>query len=74
MKPGDIVFKPDPVFGKHQFWGIEAVALGAEGQESLVKLRSLTHRPGSFGEATDCTATLVPEMLVRGHVFTPDAD
>lgn len=71
MKPGDIVFKEDPIFGRHTFYEIDAVLLGAEGQESVVKIRSLSRRPADLGESGELKWMFVPEPLVRGMVFTP---
>lgn len=71
MKPGDIVFSEDPVFGKHTFYKIEAVFIGAEGQESVVKLRSLSLAPASMSDDDrNMKYMFVPEPLVRGKVFT----
>lgn len=70
MKPGDIVFWKDENFGLNRFWKIEGVYLGGEKQEGLVELRSLDREPGSVGGSVHDTA-LVPDVLVRGHVFTP---
>lgn len=71
MKPGDIIFKEDPLFGHHTFYEIEAVLLGAENQESVVKIRSLSRRPASLVGENDMIWMFVPEPLVRGLIFTP---
>lgn len=71
MKPGDIVKWHDEKFGKHRFWQIEGVFLGAEGQESVVELRNLQERPGTSDAITHET-TIVPEPLLRDcMIYTP---
>lgn len=73
MKPNDIVYFEDKKFGHHRFWRVEGVFLGAEGQESLVELRSLTERPGTSHTYHAHPTTFVPEPILRGlAVFTPD--
>lgn len=69
MKPGDLVLKRDNKFGHHRLWEIEGVYLGAEGQESVVALRSLSHRPAHSGTDTTHETIFVPEMLIRGCIF-----
>lgn len=73
MKPHDIVFCPDTKFGKHRFYRIEGVFLGALGQESVIELRSLTEAPGTaYGRDLGPT-TFVPEPLLRHFtIYTPD--
>ena len=73
MKPGDIVFWRDKQFGHHRFWEIQGVFLGAEGQESLVELKSLTEKPGHAHFLDPFTTTFVPEPLLRNvTIYTPD--
>lgn len=71
MKVGDLVFWEDAKFGIHRFWKIESVLLGAVKQESLVRIVSLSHSAGTdeYGDAQ--TSVLVPEVLIRGRIFTP---
>lgn len=73
MKPGDIVFWRDEKFGRHRFWEIEGVFLGAEGQEGVIELRSLSERPAHSGETQEHPTTFVPEPLLRNvTTYTPD--
>ncbi len=73
MKVNDIVFWQDDEFGRHRFWKIEAVCLGADGHESLVRLRSLTERPGLDDDGVRHETTVVPEPLLRFlTIYTPD--
>lgn len=73
MKPGDIVMWRDEKFGKHRFWEIEGVYLGAEGQEGLVELRGLNYAPGVSGPGRTHTTTFVPEPMLRSlTIYTPD--
>lgn len=69
-KPGDIVFCEDPLFEKHTFYEIDAVLYGAEGQESVVKMRPLSRRPASLVNNEDLRFMFVPEPLIRGRIFT----
>ncbi len=46
MKVHDLIVHFDAQFGRHHIWQVESVCLGAQGQESLVELRSLTEAPG----------------------------
>lgn len=73
MKPNDIVYFEDKQFGHHRFWRIEGVFLGALGQEDLIELRSLTHRPGHTYETGEHPTTFVPEPILRGlAIYIPD--
>lgn len=73
MKPNDIVYFEDIQFGHHRFWVVEGVFLGCEGQESLIKLRSLTEKSGYGGPAGPQPTVFVPEPLLRNvTVYTPD--
>ena len=65
MKPGDIVFYRDTKFGKHRFWEIEGIYLGASGQEGLIGLRSLDRSPGVVGTLGELSVVYVPEPMVR---------
>jgi len=65
MKPSDLIFWHDDKFGKHRFYEVQGVFIGADGQESLIELRSLTERPGvAYGKNMPDT-TFVPEPLLR---------
>lgn len=73
MQTHDIVFFKDEKCGRHRFWEILGIYLGAEGQESLVQLRSLSERPGKDGRGTEWDTTTVPECLLRNvAIYTPD--
>lgn len=73
MKPGDIIFWRDEQFGHNRFWEIQGVFLGAEGQESVVEIRSLTEKPAHSGEAREHPTTFVPEPLLRSAtIYSPD--
>jgi len=72
MKPGDIVFQEDTVFGRHSFYEIEGVYLGAEGQESVVTLKSLSRRDPDYWSGPKVMA--VPEVLIRGKVFAREIE
>lgn len=71
MNTGDLIVWRDEKFGHHRFWRVEGIYLGAEGQESLIELRSMTERPGASGAGRHET-TCVPEPLLRNAtVYTP---
>jgi len=73
MKPHDIVYFEDKSFGRNRFWKIEAVCLGASGQESLVRMRSLVEHPGTDDDGVRHETVVVPEPLLRGlRIYTPD--
>lgn len=74
MAPGDIiVFSPARV-GAARFYKVLGVFLGAEGQESLVELVSMTERPGSVPGKQTMHTTFVPEPLLRNcTVYTREA-
>lgn len=73
MKPNDIVYWQDDEFGHHRFWKIVAVCLGAEGQENLVRLQSLTEKAGVDDAGRRHDTTVVPEPLLRFlTIYTPD--
>ena len=65
MKPGDIIMWRDEKFGRDRFWEVHGVFLGAEGQEGLIELKSLTQRPGHTYESGIHPTTFVPEPLLR---------
>lgn len=49
-------------------WEIVGIFLGATGQEDLIELSPVSHRPGHVGGKTHETC-FVPEALLRGCVF-----
>lgn len=72
MQVGSIVLWRDAKFGVNRAWTIEAVLLGAEGQESLVRLRSMFMRPGIDEDGVTHETVVVPEVLIRNlEVFEP---
>lgn len=71
MQPGDLIWKDDPVSGRHRFWQIDAVLLGATGQESVVKIRALD-RSEAGNVAQSMKWMFVPVALVEGLVYTRD--
>lgn len=73
MKPGDIVMWRDEQFGHHRFWEIQAICLGAEKQEGLVRLVSLTENAGRDEHGEKHLTTVVPEVLLRNvTIYTPE--
>lgn len=73
MKPGDIVMWRDEQFGHHRFWEIRAVCLGAEKQESLVRIVSLSENAGKDENGEKHITTVVPECLLRNViVYSPE--
>lgn len=66
---GDVVFVEDPIFQKHSLYEIEAISYGAEHQETVFKVRSLSRKPTSFDDKRDWHMW-VPEPLTRGRIFT----
>lgn len=72
MKTDDILVLPDFRFGRHRFWQVLSICLGAEGQEGLIELRPLTERPGVDVDGNAHKTTWVPEALVRDlEVYVP---
>jgi len=72
MKVGSIVLWRDAKFGHNRAWTVEAVCLGGEGQEGLIRLRSMFERPGVDEDGTRHETVVVPEVLLRGvEVFEP---
>lgn len=74
MKPGDLIMYRDEKFGRHRFFEVEGVYLGAVGVTGLVGLRPLSEEPGSVGvgEGKPHAVMYVPEVLLRGQtVYEP---
>lgn len=69
MNVGSIVFWRDNKLQRHRFWEVRSILLGAEGQESLIAIRSLNYEPGTDHTGIPIPELLVPECLVRGLVF-----
>ena len=72
MKPGDIICWTDKKYGRHRFWRVESVILGTENSESLVRIASLSERPGCDEDGARQQTLLVPEVLLRGLVYQPE--
>lgn len=72
MKVGSIVLWRDAKFGHNRAWTVEAICLGAEGQEGLIRLRSMFEKPGVDELGQRYETVMVPEVLLRGvEVFEP---
>lgn len=56
-------------------WRVLGVHLGATGQESLIEMESITHRPGDIPHVVPAPfhmqAAFVPEVLTRDLVIVP---
>ena len=63
MRVGDIVVVQDT--NQFEAWRIEAVKLGALGQEGLVELRALTRKKAGWDGEKYHRTTWVPEPIVR---------
>lgn len=66
MNVGDIILWRDKQFGVNRAWEIEAVLMGAEHAESLVRIRPMFMRPGADENGNRHETLLVPECLLRG--------
>lgn len=72
MKVGSIVLWRDAKFGVNRAWTVEACLYGAEGHESLIRLRSMFEKPGHDENGAVYETVLVPEPLVRNlEIFEP---
>lgn len=72
MQVGSIVLWRDAKFGVNRAWTVEAICLGADGQESLVRLRSMFMKPGVDEDGVHHETVVVPEVLIRNlEVFEP---
>jgi hypothetical protein len=65
MNVGDMVLWRDKKFGHHRAWEIEAVLLGAEGAEGLVRMRPMFLKGGMDEDGQRHETVLVPECLLR---------
>lgn len=65
MTVGDIILWRDKKFGANRAWEVEAVLLGAEGVEGLVRLRPMFWKPGMDENGQRQETVLVPECLLR---------
>lgn len=61
---GDIVEWADNMGAPHR-WLIKGVHLGAADHESLIEMKSVTHKPGWTGEWEYHPIVWVPEVLCR---------
>ncbi len=59
MQVGDILEKDG-----HQ-WKVYGIHLGAQGQESLIEVESISHKPGWTGEWEYHPRMFIPEILLR---------
>lgn len=74
MKPNDIVHDLDPNTGAHLFWKVVTIYPGEIGQESLVRLVSMSQRPMVDEDGHTHDTVLVPtSILMRANleVFAP---
>lgn len=60
LSVGDVL-----IYGTTHRWVVRAIHLGADGQESLIEMESLTHKPGWTGVWEYHHTLWVPEVLVR---------
>lgn len=68
LSPGDILRWQCPTYPDNVHrWRVRSVCLGGLGQESLIEMESLTHKPGIGAEfPVPMPIVIVPEVLVRG--------
>lgn len=66
MNVGSIVLWRDAKSGQTRAWQVEACLYGAEGQESLIRLRTMFQKPGRDEDGAYHDTVLVPEPLLRG--------
>jgi hypothetical protein len=59
MKPGDILKK------ENHLWRVEGVHLGSTGQESVIEVESISHKPAWTGEWEYHPRMFIPEILLR---------
>jgi hypothetical protein len=64
MKPGDIIIWQCQKFTNIHKWKVMGVHLGAVGQEGLIEVESLTHKPGWTGEWEFHPRLFIPEVLL----------
>ena len=60
------IIRPDNIIecGDHR-WRVRGVHLGALGQESLIEVENVSHKPGWTGEWMTHQLMWIPEILVR---------
>jgi hypothetical protein len=63
----DVIEWTCPTFGSKRRWKILGIHLGALGQESIVEMESVTHRPGQIPHLSPFPLPIlyVPESLLR---------
>jgi hypothetical protein len=74
MKPGDIIeWRSDgPRMDDIHLWRIMGIHLGTEGQESVVHVENISHKPAWTGEWETQIAMYIPECLIFNHcIITP---
>lgn len=65
MKPGDLVtWKSDPP-GYDHTWLVKGVYHGALGQESVVEVENVSHKPAWSGPWETHVMMFIPECLLR---------
>lgn len=55
-------------------WLVEGIHLGELGQESLVQIKSMTHKPGWTGEWEYHPMMFVPEPIISAAFSAPKID
>lgn len=65
LAPGSIIEWKCPQSDNVHRWRVLGVHLGAVGQESLIEMESLTHKPGWTGEWEWHPRLWIPEVLIR---------
>ena len=76
LQPGDVLRWQCPKFPDNiHRWRVRSVCLGGLGQESLIEMESLTHKPGRGAEFdVPMPIVIVPEVLVRSLVIEDVGD
>lgn len=64
ISPGDILEWANNMGSPHR-WVVKGVHLGGVGEESLIEMEGLTHKPGWTGQWEFHQILWVPEVLVR---------
>lgn len=74
LKVNDILEYRCPRFGLIWQWRVVGIYLGAEHQESLIELTSLTRRPGIASGMERASTMLVPEPMTRSlNIWRPQS-